>query len=171
MVCSEWNISVWHTVQNIPYICTHACTPLWKDKDILLQCRVYYQLRCVLSHAFSLCVWFKHTHTHAHTHAGRKHTHTHTWLPARHCVLILPGTCKSASLKKDCSLIPSVQHGPQWPSHTLTHSLSDFVSTFTLTVCTTSSVSFTHRLVVLKLFYPMSNTIFKEPPCWSIYFL
>lgn len=57
-------------------------------------------------------------------------TLTHTWLPARHCVLILPGTCKSASLKKDCSLIPSVQHDPRWPSHTSTHShsLSDLHS-------------------------------------------
>ncbi len=83
------------------------------------------------------------------------HTHictlTHTWPPARHCVLVLPGTCKSASLKEDCSLIPSVQ----WPSHTLTqHTVSQTAACISASSCYftfSSLISFARGTVVRSL--------------------
>ncbi len=144
--CSEWNTSYDSTVQNVSYICLH------KHMHTLMVIHGHFVTvegvisELTLCSESCVCVFGSNTHI---------HSITHTWPPARHCVLILPGTCKSASLKEDCSLIPSVQHDPQWPSHTLTQhtvsqtaariSASAFYFTFSLLIsffCTWNSGSF-----------------------------
>jgi len=152
-----------YTIFACVYTQAHPHDDTWTFCYSLVGCKIR------VSQCFESCVQFvvgpnTHTLTLSHT-----HTHTHTWLPARLCVLILPGTCKSASLKKDCSLIPSVQHDPRWPSHTLTHSHS--LSDWPVNLHPQSLfIQLPHLFLLHKhlwfssFFSPMSNTMFKDPP-------